>query len=236
MPAYRLLRLGLLAVLLAPLAACSDDGDTGPLESALVLALAPTKNGDQQQGVAGEPLASALQVIVTRDGEPVGDVAVQWGTADAGSLTPSTSNTDAEGIAQSAWTLGPEVGEQTASARVDGADGSPARFTATAVDEPPPAGVTVQVLSAGGDRFEPAELVIGAGQTVTWEWPAGSVDHNIVPDDGTTPATSGEPTDGPDTHIYTFDTPGVYRYYCVTHGAPDGIGHSGTVTVLEGAP
>jgi len=237
MPAHRLARLGLLAVLLAPLAACSDDGDTGPLESALVLAQAPTKSGDQQEGVAGEALPGALRVIVTRDGEPVGDVAVAWSTASEGSLNPESSNTDAEGVAQSAWTLGPNVGEQTASARVDGAEGSPVRFTATAIDAPPPpTGVTVQVLSAGGDRFEPADVTIGAGETVTWEWPEGSLDHNIVPDDGTVPATSGEPTDGPDSHIYTFDTPGVYHYYCATHGAPGGVGQSGTVTVLETAP
>jgi plastocyanin len=230
----RILSLGLMAALLA---GCGADGDTGPPESALVIAQAPTKSGDQQEGVAGEQLASPLRVIITRDGAAVGDVAVEWRTGDAGSLSPTSSNTDAEGIAQSAWTLGPAVGEQSASARVNGAEGSPVTFTATATDEPPPPdGGTVQVLTAGGNRFEPEDIPIAVGQAVTWVWPEGSIGHNVVPDNGTIPATSGALSNGPDTHIYTFTTPGVYRYYCAAHGAPNGIGMSGTVTVLTNAP
>ena len=29
----------------------------------------------------------------------------------------------------------------------------------------------------------------------------------------------------------TFNTPGMYRYYCDLHGGPNGVGMSGTVTV-----
>jgi plastocyanin len=38
--------------------------------------------------------------------------------------------------------------------------------------------------------------------------------------------------DYPRHHSFTFETPGVYRYHCVTHGAVGGVGMSGTITVL----
>ncbi len=228
--------LGFAAVLLALVGGCNGE-ESGPGESPLAMEKAPTKSGDGQEGLAGEQLASALRVIITRDGEPVGDVAVQWQTGDDGSLSPTSSNSDAEGIAESFWTLGPVVGTQSASARVTGAEGSPVTFNATAtVEEPPPPAATVQVLSAGGDRFDPEDVTISAGQSVTWVWPEGSIAHNVVPDDDETPETSGGLVDGPFTHTATFTEPGVYLYYCANHGAPNGIGMSGTVTVLEVAP
>jgi plastocyanin len=65
---------------------------------------------------------------------------------------------------------------------------------------------------------------------VVWEWEEGSGRHNVVPD-ADEPVASGILSEGPKTYTYTFDTPGTYRYYCIAHGAPGGVGMSGTVIV-----
>ena len=70
------------------------------------------------------------------------------------------------------------------------------------------------------------------GDTINWFWPVGSAGHNVVPDDGNAPATSGAPADYPKYLSFTFANPGVYRYHCAVHGGPGGVGMSGSVTVL----
>ena len=104
----------------------------------------------------------------------------------------------------------------------------------TAIGAPDPAGRnTVHVLSDGGNRFEPASITVGVGDTVNWVWPAGSPAHNIVPDDGNSPQTSGAPTGFPKFLSFRFMTSGVFHYHCAVHGGPGGVGMSGTVTVLS---
>jgi plastocyanin len=91
------------------------------------------------------------------------------------------------------------------------------------------------VLSANAqetNRFSPSALVVPVGTTVTWEWVDPNIGHNVVPDDGSTPAPSGSLVSGPHTYRYTFNTPGTFRYHCQAHGSPNGVGMSGTVTVV----
>jgi len=232
------------AVLIAVAAGCGGDGNGGsappPDEDPLVIQRAPTSSGDGQTGTVGEALGSGLRVLITRASEPQSGVDVAWATADGGSLAPATSATDGEGIATTTWTLGPDPGTQTATAAADGAEGSPVSFTATAEDDappppppppPPPASATIQVLGPdGGNRFEPTQVTIQAGQTVKWVWPAGSMDHNVVPDEDE-PVSSGGLVDGPTEYSYTFTTAGTYDFYCVNHGGPGGLLMSGTVIV-----
>ena len=226
------------AVLIAVAAGCGGDNGSGPPpEDPLVIQLAPTSGGDGQTGTVGEALASGLRVVITRASEPQTGVVVDWATGDGGSLAPAASATDADGVATSTWTLGPDAGTQTATATANGADGSPVSFTATAEDDtpppppPPPPAATIQVLGpGGGNRFEPTQVTIQAGETVEWVWPAGSLDHNVVPD-GDDPATSGGLVDGPTEYSFTFTTAGTYDFYCNNHGFPGGVGMSGTVIV-----
>ena len=112
------------------LAAGSCGGDSSP-NPALVIAKAPTKSGDQQTGLVGEALIDELRVQVTLDGQPDEGRTVSWSAA-AGTVNPTSSETDANGIAVTTWTLGASPGSQAATATLTGASGSPLTFTATA--------------------------------------------------------------------------------------------------------
>lgn len=231
----------LTGVTLAATAVACGNGNGGndppPEDDPLVVARTTAASGNAQTGPVGEALPSELRVIITRSAEPQEGVGVTWATPDGGSLAPAATDTDADGIATTIWTLGPEVGDQTATATVADADGSPVTFTATAEDDtpppppPPPPSATIDVLGpSGGNRFDPADVTIQAGQTVLWRWPVGSLDHNVA-GDGDEPTGSGALTDGPEEYSFTFTTPGTYNYFCINHGGPGGAGMSGTVTV-----
>ena len=223
-------RLGLVAMIAAAGTGCN--GDSGPSLSQLQLQKAPSKSGDLQTGIVGTKLGNDLRVFITRDGNPVNAVSVSWFTSE-GSLNPTTSMSDPGGIATTSWTLGNTIGTKAATATVTGASGSPLAFTAQAIaTQPPGGGVTIEVLGpTGGNRFAPADISVLMGTTVTWHWPAGSLQHNVVGDDPTTPGGSGQLADGERFYTFTFSVPGVYRYYCANHGGPNGAGMSGTVTV-----
>jgi plastocyanin len=225
--------LGVMAVVLS--AACGSGDDTGPGQSPLVIAKTTTKSGDLQTGLVGGALPSALRVVVTRDGAPASNVGVTWFTG-SGSLDPTSAQTDADGLSSSTWTLGGTPGAMTATASVTGATGSPVSFTATATDDGGPTGTIVQVLTEGGTRFDPANITVAVGTTVTWVWGTNAVGHNVVPDDGTTPAASGGLANAPNSYQYTFHTVGTFHYHCQAHGNVGGVGMSGTVTVVTTLP
>lgn len=205
--------------------ACSDD--QGPSEPPLVVEKPDTKSGDEQIGPAGMILGNPLRVLITRDGEPVEGVGVSWSAAQGGSIS-DVQESDEQGIASAFWTLGPGLGTQAATAEVNGATNSPLTYTATAEPAEPPGGATVQVLPS--NTFSPAAVTIAPGESVTWVWAEGSGLHNVLPD-VQEPAPSGPLAAGPRTYTYTFDTPGTYRYYCLSHGNRGGVGMSGTVVV-----
>jgi plastocyanin len=220
-----------MAALLAP--ACGSGDDTGP-GSGPVLAKAPTKSGDLQSAPFGTALPNDLRVLVTRDGAPASGVAVTWSTG-SGSLDPSSPQTGADGLSTATWTLGNTPGTVTATASVTNATGSPVTFTATAT-EGGGGGSIVQVLSEGGTRFDPKNITVLVGTTVTWVWGTQAIGHNVVPDDGTTPATSGALANAPHSYQYTFNTAGTFHYHCQAHGNVGGVGMSGTVSVVTSLP
>jgi plastocyanin len=207
-------------------ASCSGD-DQGPSGHPLVIEKPATKSGDLQFGPTGTALGNPLRVLITRDGEPVEGVNVSWTATQGGSFSDATESEE-DGIATAVWTLGPAEGDQAATADVDGATNSPLTFTATAENNEPAPGVTVQVLP--NNTFDPATVNVAPGGAVTWVWEAGSGQHNVVPDAGE-PVGSGVLAAGPKTYTYTFEMAGIYRYYCLAHGNRGGIGMSGTVVV-----
>lgn len=95
---------------------------------------------------------------------------------------------------------------------------------ATPADTSDTAEVAIQ-----GFSFNPEELTIPAGTMVLWTNTAGAT-HTATADDGT--FASGALSSG-DAYSFTFNTPGVYAYYCELHGGPGGQGMSAVITVTE---
>jgi hypothetical protein len=78
--------------------------------------------GNEQRGTVGQELDDPLQVRVTDDeNNPVSGVTVSWTPASGdGSADPRTSQTNADGIATTNWTLGSSPGNQRLEASVAG--------------------------------------------------------------------------------------------------------------------
>jgi len=126
------------------LVACGG-GDGGTPPATTVIARTSTSSGDDQNATVGQALALPLRVMVTENGAASSGVTVTWGTTTGGSLAPA-GPTGADGVATSGWTLGNTSGEQTATATLSGASGSPVTFTAAAL-----AGPATAIAKAGGD-------------------------------------------------------------------------------------
>lgn len=100
-------------------------------------------------------------------------------------------------------------------------------------DNNPPAN-TIQVVN---NEFTPSTLTVPVGSTVTFEWPSGSVNHNVVPWASNTdgiPASPDQPTllDGPTSFQATFNDAGTFRYFCSVHGS---VGETGELTGMAGS-
>lgn len=208
-------RRGVLAGALV--AACSsDDGGTGA--NGPVLAKA-NPSGDAQAGRPGDDLAADLRVIITDGGAPVAGTTVNWAvTAGGGTVTPTSGPTDAAGIASTTATLGNTPGQMTIRATAAGTTGGPVDFTALI------AGATVTVQAAANNTFQPSLAAVTAGGTVTFEWPAGALQHNVMPYIQTT-------QDGPVTHDVVFPAAGTFNFFCSVHGTANS-GMRGSIIVV----
>lgn len=108
-------------------------------------------SGNAQTGTVGQSLSQPL-VVLTEDqfGNPTSGVSVQWtATAGGGSVSASSTPTDAQGQASVTWTLGTVAGtdNNVFEAAVPGLAGSPIQFTASAL-----AGSAAQLSLDGGDN------------------------------------------------------------------------------------
>jgi|tagenome__1003787_1003787.scaffolds.fasta_scaffold20564926_1 plastocyanin len=122
-----------------------DNGGTPPSTTAIAKA---STSGDAQTAQVGQALATPLQVVVTDGGAPAAGATVTWSTTTAtGSLSPTSTATDANGTASTTWLLGTVAGQQSAQATLSGASGSPITFTATAT-----AGLPTTLAQAGGNN------------------------------------------------------------------------------------
>ena len=114
------------------------------------------KAGDGQAGFPNTALGSPIVVTVVDQygngvaGQTVSFVAVSGG----GSISPTSASTDSNGDAQAIWTLGADLGANTAEVSADGLTGSPVTFTATAA--------TLSVTAVSPDP-----LVEGSAATIT---------------------------------------------------------------------
>lgn len=86
------------------------------------------------------------------------------------------------------------------------------------------------IVTVGDNFFSPSNLTIQAGDTVRWSNAAGGNLHDVTADD----FSFASQTTAQFTFTMTFEDPGNVPYHCTVHGAPGGVGMSGTITV-EGA-
>lgn len=118
------------------------------------------------------------------------------------------------------------------SAGPSGSTGSVYRFTtpeAQATDETDQAASEEVTIIMQNNTYQPLEITIPAGTTVTWVNEDSYV-HNVLS------GTRGNPTgmiespdiQGGETFSYTFDEPGTFEYYCSYHP-----GMSATITVAD---
>jgi len=127
-------RLSWTVAVLPFLATCGDT--TEPVTVGPVASQVTAVFGDGQSGGVGQLLASNL-VVQSSDGggAVVGNVDVSFTvTGGNGSLSVTTVQTDAQGLASSSWTLGTQEGAQQVTVSIDGVSGGTAPFSATATD------------------------------------------------------------------------------------------------------
>ena len=96
----------------------------------------------------------------------------------------------------------------------------------------PAATNTILVGQGLNNIFIPATTNIAQGNTVIWVW--GGANHNTVSDTGIW--NSGATVSPPFSFTNTFPNVGSFPYHCTLHGANGGIGMSGVITVIGGAP
>jgi hypothetical protein len=102
--------------------------------------------GDGQHALAGRRLPAPLRAqVVSRGGRPLTGVAVRLGAADGSSDDQVSDTSDADGIVQLAWMLGPRPGRQRLTLAVEGAASVATVLTADA--DPDPA--NTRIVTAG---------------------------------------------------------------------------------------
>ena len=87
------------------------------------------------------------------------------------------------------------------------------------------------VTATPSNEFVDANAAVNVGDTVTWTNSGGF--HNVKFDDGSFEQPASPQSDNWTTSR-TFNSVGTFRYYCELHGAVNGVGMSGTVTVNPG--
>lgn len=104
-------------------------------------------------------------------------------------------------------------------------------------DEGGTSGSGTESVTVGPDgefAFDPAELAVDAGTTVTFSWESGG--HDIAvdsqPEDGDWGGVTETQESGYE-HEHTFDAEGSYEYVCRPH---EGSGMVGTITVGDADP
>jgi len=232
--ATRSITSGAVLFVSAVLAACggNDGGDLGGgPDPAAVSAARSEPSGNAQSGSAGQDLANPLRIIIRRGAAPSAGAVVTWSATGAGAvMTPAVDTTGPDGISTSVWHLGEAAGAQSSRAVVTGgAEGSPVAFTATASAPGAPAAVQIQLRNDGGNnRFEPANITIPLGTTVTWSWVGGF--HDVTPTGDPVFTPSGAPVPSPNAYSHTFNSAGTYLYFCSVHGSANS-GMRGTIVV-----
>ncbi len=209
------------------LLACGGAGGIDPSPPGTITLAFASPSGDGQSGAPGVPLPAPFRVVITQGGVPVAGRTINWSLlTGSGSLSASSSTTDASGMAETRLTLGSTVGGRLVQATAAGVAGSPRIFSASAVV----AGqfVTVQVVN---NLFEPNLVTINRGGTVLFQWLSGSRDHNLIPIAPGTIPNAPVVRDGPTSVEQIFPVAGTYGFFCSVHATATSGSMRGQVIV-----
>jgi len=178
-------------------------------------------SGDNQTGTTRSALPNPLIVeLKDENNNPVQGKQINWAiVAGGGSLNPTTSTSGADGRAQTVFTAGCTVGNQSASATAASFTGSPATFQANVG-----AGGGGAEVDVDDNSFSPSSVTICAGEQVTWTW-RGVNPHNVTFDAGG--PNSITQSGAGNTFSRAFPSAGTFTYLCTIHGTS----MSGVVTV-----
>lgn len=200
-----------------------------PSSTATAIALV---SGDNQEGKTQDHLGEPFVVRVTNaQGDGVGKVGVTWSVSSGdgdfshprGWSTRTVTITDADGFSRVFFR--PKVlGTSTATAIIEGLQGSAVTFTSNA---------TVLVIYAGywyGIGFGPPEVNVPMGTAIEWVNPYDSRPHTVT--------SMSMPPGGAffdsgllnlhDRFQFVPHVAGTWEYFCEVHGADQ---ESGTITV-----
>lgn len=196
-----------------------DHGGTVTVESTAQAVFTAVRITPASRGVA---VGATLQLTATPV-DPLGRAmsglpAATWAASDATKATVS-----ATGVV-----TGVAAGTATVTARIT-QGGTTREATATVTvggtTPPPPTVPTTATVTTPGSSFSPANVTIGTGGVVTWQF-TGSSRHNVT-FSGTAPAGGNIPdTEAGGSAARTFAAAGTYSYSCTRH---DGM--NGTVVV-----
>jgi plastocyanin len=181
-------------------------------------------------GGGGDTTAPPGPLAVVSVGGPSGTLAV-GGTLQLTVAGKDANGTTLTGLAAATWTssntavatvgattglvTGVAVGSATITATISGIAGT----KAVAVAQPT---ATATVAATTGLTFEPAQVDILAGGTVTWQFQATA--HNVTFNSSGSPTNIGDTANG--NVGRTFPTAGTFAYHCTLHP-----GMNGTVIV-----
>ena len=157
--------------------ACGDNHKPSAAASAMEIF-----GGNGQGGAPSNALHDSLRVKVKDEtGNPVSGVMVAWSVVSGGgTVSPSSSATNSDGVAATQFTLGLTEGEQRAQAQVGGLAGSPAVFTEIATTSPTQ--VNLRVVAGGNnvpERYS-SDLWVHGNYAYTGTWGLRDQQGNLL--------------------------------------------------------
>jgi plastocyanin len=143
------------------------------------------------------------------------------GSSGAPKPTPNTSFTtsDSTAVSPTATPSAPASPIATTSAAALVSTGGHAALNTSGANQ-----VIVKMAELS---YLPKDITVSAGTTIVWQ-NTSKLPHTVDAVDGS--YKSGNVVPGA-TFTHTFNTPGIYLYYCIYHGKPGGQGMFGTVIV-----